>query len=56
MTWRSFVGLESSRDVFRRYKQIRERERVYLDAPDPLPAGADMVPGTTAVPITVLRA
>jgi len=35
-TWRSLLGLESSRDTFRRYRQIRERERHYLDWPDPL--------------------
>ena len=35
-TWRSMVGLESARDVFRRYRAIRERERDYVDWPDPL--------------------
>jgi radical SAM superfamily enzyme YgiQ (UPF0313 family) len=35
-TWRSFVGLESARDVFTRYRAIRERERDYVDWPDPL--------------------
>jgi radical SAM superfamily enzyme YgiQ (UPF0313 family) len=35
-TWRSIVGLENSRDVFRRYREIRERERDYVDWPDPL--------------------
>jgi radical SAM superfamily enzyme YgiQ (UPF0313 family) len=35
-TWRSLVGLESSRDTFRRYREIRARERQYLDWPDPL--------------------
>jgi hypothetical protein len=35
-TWRSFVGLESARDVFKRYRAIRERERDYIDWPDPL--------------------
>jgi radical SAM superfamily enzyme YgiQ (UPF0313 family) len=35
-TWRSLVGLESSRDGFRRYREIRARERQYLDWPDPL--------------------
>ena len=29
-TWRSMLGLESSRDVFRRYKQMRAAERDYL--------------------------
>jgi radical SAM superfamily enzyme YgiQ (UPF0313 family) len=35
-TWRSLVGLESARDVFKRYRAIRERERDYVDWPDPL--------------------
>jgi anaerobic magnesium-protoporphyrin IX monomethyl ester cyclase len=35
-TWRSAVGLERARDVFRRYRTIRSRERQYLDWPDPL--------------------
>jgi radical SAM superfamily enzyme YgiQ (UPF0313 family) len=35
-TWRSIVGLESPRNVFARYRRIRERERMYLDWPDPL--------------------
>ena len=35
-TWRSLVGLECSRDTFRRYREIRARERQYLDWPDPL--------------------
>ncbi|HEX2443757.1 MAG TPA: radical SAM protein [Vicinamibacterales bacterium] len=33
-TWRSALGLESERDVFRRYKQIRRREREYVPDPD----------------------
>ena len=35
-TWRSLVGLETARDVFTRYRAIRERERHYVDWPDPL--------------------
>jgi radical SAM superfamily enzyme YgiQ (UPF0313 family) len=35
-TWRSLVGLETARDVFTRYRRIRERERSYVDWPDPL--------------------
>jgi radical SAM superfamily enzyme YgiQ (UPF0313 family) len=50
-TWRSMLGLESSRDVFRRYKQIRAKERIYLDAPDPLPATADLNYEAPAVPV-----
>jgi len=29
-TWRSMIGLQSSRDTFRRYKAIRQREREYV--------------------------
>jgi hypothetical protein len=29
-SWRSALGLESERDVFRRYKSIRAREREYV--------------------------
>jgi anaerobic magnesium-protoporphyrin IX monomethyl ester cyclase len=36
-TWRSICGLESSRDVFARYRAIRVEERKYLDWPDPAP-------------------
>jgi anaerobic magnesium-protoporphyrin IX monomethyl ester cyclase len=32
-TWRSALGLESARDVFRRYKEIRRREREYVPEP-----------------------
>ncbi|MBI3050117.1 MAG: B12-binding domain-containing radical SAM protein [Acidobacteria bacterium] len=35
-TWRSICGLESSRDVFARYRRRRAEERRYLDWPDPL--------------------
>jgi radical SAM superfamily enzyme YgiQ (UPF0313 family) len=41
-TWRSVLGLESSREAFRRYKQIRARERTYLDWPDPAPSDPDV--------------
>ena len=34
--WKSVLGLESSRAVFRRYKAIRDRERNYVDWPDPV--------------------
>jgi radical SAM superfamily enzyme YgiQ (UPF0313 family) len=34
-TWRSALGLETARDVFRRYRAMRSREREYLDWPDP---------------------
>lgn len=42
-SWRSIVGLEEDRDVFRRYRAIRRRERQYLDWPDPL---AEPVPAS----------
>jgi len=42
-TWRSALGLESSREAFRRYKQIRARERTYLDWPDPAPSDPDVL-------------
>jgi radical SAM superfamily enzyme YgiQ (UPF0313 family) len=29
-TWRSIIGLQSSRETFRRYKAIRQREREYV--------------------------
>jgi radical SAM superfamily enzyme YgiQ (UPF0313 family) len=41
-SWRSMLGLESEREVFRRYKQIRAREREYVP---PMPA-ADAVAQT----------
>ena len=31
-TWRTWLGLEDEREAFRRYKQIRAGERVFLDA------------------------
>ena len=37
-TWRALIGLESVRDTFRRYRQIRAQEREYLAWPDPLAA------------------
>ncbi len=42
-TWRSALGLESSREAFRRYKQIRARERTYLEWPDPAPSDPDVL-------------
>jgi radical SAM superfamily enzyme YgiQ (UPF0313 family) len=43
-TWRSILGLESANAVFRRYRDIRRREREYIDWPDPLPtSSADAV-------------
>jgi len=37
-TWRSVLGLESSREAFRRYRAIRRREREYIPAGDPIPS------------------
>ena len=34
-TWRSALGLENSREAFRRYRAIRSREREYMDWRDP---------------------
>jgi len=31
-TWRSALGLESEREVFRRYKRLRAGEREYIAA------------------------
>ena len=39
-TWRSVLGLEDARAVFRRYRAIRAREREYVDWPDPIAAGS----------------
>jgi hypothetical protein len=41
-SWRSALGLEPSRDAFRRYKAIRQREREYIDWPDPLPGASEL--------------
>jgi anaerobic magnesium-protoporphyrin IX monomethyl ester cyclase len=42
-TWRNVVGLESSREAFRRYRAIRETERQYIDSPHPGAARCDQV-------------
>jgi radical SAM superfamily enzyme YgiQ (UPF0313 family) len=39
-TWRSALGLEDARAVFRRYRAIRAREREYLAWPDPIAVSA----------------
>ena len=38
-TWRSMLGLEDLRTTYRRYRDLRARERQYLDWPDPLQRG-----------------
>jgi hypothetical protein len=47
-TWRSLLGLETARDTFRRYRQIRARERQYLDWPDPLAAAPPSIESAMA--------
>jgi radical SAM superfamily enzyme YgiQ (UPF0313 family) len=56
-TWRSAVGLESSRAVFRRFRAIRSRERDYLDWPDPAPgqSAAMSVPPVAVAMLTPPR-
>jgi radical SAM superfamily enzyme YgiQ (UPF0313 family) len=39
-TWRTWLGLESERDAFRRYKAIRRREREYVPVPSTSPERA----------------
>ena len=50
-TWRSVLRLENDRDLFRRYRRIRDGERVYVDWPDPvgppLPADHECDPSMT---------
>src|SRR5687768_1985069 len=43
-TWRSALGLEDARTVFRRYRAIRARERQYVDWPDPIAAVSAVAP------------
>ena len=40
-TWRSMIGLETDREVFRRYRDIRDRERDYVDWPDPVASSSE---------------
>jgi radical SAM superfamily enzyme YgiQ (UPF0313 family) len=49
-TWRSLLGLEDPRATFHRYRQIRAREREYLDWPDPLAVTASVGPEAVAQP------
>ena len=50
-TWKSAIGLESSRAVFRRYRAIRAREREYINWPDPLHADATTAGAAVHVPV-----
>jgi radical SAM superfamily enzyme YgiQ (UPF0313 family) len=54
-SWRALVGLETSRDTFRRYRQIRTRERQYLDWPDPLSVDAAGRPAAAEGDVAPLR-
>jgi radical SAM superfamily enzyme YgiQ (UPF0313 family) len=47
-TWKSWVGLESSRVVFARYRALRAREREYVDWPDPCHAAAPQAASANA--------
>jgi radical SAM superfamily enzyme YgiQ (UPF0313 family) len=49
-TWRSALGLEGPRDAFRRFCEIRRRERQYLEWPDPLAGGSPPDCGVVAAP------
>jgi hypothetical protein len=40
-TWRTWVGLESEREAFRRYKAIRRREREFFPEPAITPPRSD---------------
>jgi radical SAM superfamily enzyme YgiQ (UPF0313 family) len=42
-TWRSVLGLETDRDVFRRYRSLRAAERNYLDYPEPVMPSTPML-------------
>jgi anaerobic magnesium-protoporphyrin IX monomethyl ester cyclase len=44
-TWRRMLGLETARDVFARYREIRRRERLYLEWPDPVRTAPAAAPG-----------
>ena len=46
-TWRSALGLEGSREVFKRYRAIRAEERKYVDWPDP--AGGRVIPNHSSL-------
>jgi hypothetical protein len=57
-SWRSLLGLEDSRAVFRRYRDIRAGEREYLNVPDPLEGiasdhGSPAHGSTVTIPLVV---
>ena len=56
-TWRSWLRLESERATFQRYRSIREKERDYLDWPDPLPVPPllDVVPPDADAAVVPVR-
>jgi radical SAM superfamily enzyme YgiQ (UPF0313 family) len=49
-TWKTWLGLESSRDAFRRYKAIRRREREFFPPPAPRTPGSADRPASTELP------
>jgi radical SAM superfamily enzyme YgiQ (UPF0313 family) len=51
-TWRSAVGLETDRDVFRRYRSIRAAERNYLDYPEPATCSTPTLSSPSSYPYT----
>jgi radical SAM superfamily enzyme YgiQ (UPF0313 family) len=51
-SWRSILGLESSRDVFARYKAIRRRERDYMKS-SPASGNPGLPPLATNVEATL---
>jgi hypothetical protein len=55
-TWKSVVGLEGSRAVFRRYREIREGERHYVNWPDPIGPVETARRGDPAVPPAARKA
>jgi hypothetical protein len=41
-TWRTWLGLESEREAFKRYRAIRRAEREYLPPEDTTPLGSSI--------------
>jgi anaerobic magnesium-protoporphyrin IX monomethyl ester cyclase len=52
-TWRSLLGLESDRDVFRRYRAIRAAERNYIDYPEPVSPSTPTLSSPSSYPCSV---
>ena len=49
-TWRTMLGLENPREAFRRFTEMRSRERQYLQWPDPLAEMPAMASNSMPVP------